>query len=142
MRFQPGHFFSKSFASVCLNVADARSTVGVEQKSEDFSYHIVMRLAGFYVCAAFGTTAITFLQTALSDFTPACLVVLSASRTFPVKILTACSAIQAAGGDVFCGGGDCFNFVFHLYLMFVFVVFQFPKRISLNAEAWNCDATS
>ena len=76
-----------------LDVTDAGSTVGIEQKSEDFSYRIVMRLAGFYVCAAFGTTAVTFLQTALSDFTPTCLVVLQASRTFPVKILTACSAI-------------------------------------------------
>lgn len=116
--FPSGHFFGESFASVGLDVADARRAVRVEQEGEDFPYHIVMRLAGFYVRTAFGTTVEAFRLAALSDFAPSCLVVLAASRTLTVEVFTTCSAIQATGGDVISGGGDGLRFVFHLYLLF------------------------
>ena len=76
-----------------------------------------MRFAGFYVRAAFGTTLETFRLTALSDFAPGCLVVLAASLAFTVEVFTTCSAIQATGGDVVCGGGDGLCSVFHMYLL-------------------------
>lgn len=109
LTFAFGHLFRKSFISVCLDVADTRCTVGIEQESKDFPHPIGIQPAGFYIFGTFCTGMELVCLAARPDFTPTCLFVLFASRTSFCKKLAAGPAVQTTSGNISGIGNNRFH---------------------------------